>query len=51
MLRLLQRMKCYNQKYLDDNAANGSEDDDVIVIRKKNGDTVTMRRARDDKSW
>lgn len=27
------------------------DDDDVIVVRKKNGDTITMRRAKNDAKW
>lgn len=26
-------------------------DSDTIIVRKKNGDTITMRRAKDDRSW
>ena len=47
VLLLLRRMIRYN------NTQGGDETpaDDVIVITKKNGDTVTMRRAKDDRSW
>ena len=48
VLLLLRRMIRYNNTQGGDDAP---VDDDVIIIAKKNGDTVTMRRAKDDRSW
>jgi hypothetical protein len=41
----------YNDKCSGDHTSKGNDDDEVIVVRKKNGDTITMRRAKDDRSW
>lgn len=58
LLLLLKRMIRYNRRQEQRKALSGNGDapavpvdDDVIVVRKKNGDTVTMRRAKDDRSW
>lgn len=58
LLLLLKRMTRYNRRQEQRKALSGKGDapavpvdDDVIVVRKKNGDTVTMRRAKDDRSW
>lgn len=58
LLLLLKRMIRYNRRQEQRKALSGKGDapavpvdDDVIVVRKKNGDTVTMRRAKDDRSW
>ena len=58
LLLLLRRMVRYNRRQEQRKALSGKGDapavpvdDDVIVVRKKNGDTVTMRRAKDDRSW
>lgn len=58
LLLLLRRMVRYNRRLAQRKALSGNGDapsvpvdDDVIVVRKKNGDTVTMRRAKDDRSW
>lgn len=58
LLLLLRRMVRYNRRQEQRKALSGNGDapavpvdDDVIVVRKKNGDTVTMRRAKDDRSW
>ena len=58
LLLLLRRMVRYNRRQAQRKALSGNGDapavpvdDDVIVVRKKNGDTVTMRRAKDDRSW
>lgn len=58
VLRLLRQMIRYNRVLEQRKALSGEGgapavpvDDDVIVVRKKNGDTITMRRAKDDRSW
>lgn len=58
LLLLLRRMVRYNRRQAQRKALSGNGDapavpvdNDVIVVRKKNGDTVTMRRAKDDRSW
>jgi hypothetical protein len=58
VLLLLRQMIRYNRVLEQRKALSGEGgapavpvDDDVIVVRKKNGDTVTMRRAKDDRSW
>ncbi|MBR2481402.1 MAG: hypothetical protein IKB58_00915 [Oscillospiraceae bacterium] len=58
VLLLLRQMIRYNRVLGQRKALSGEGgapavplDDDVIVVRKKNGDTVTMRRAKDDRRW
>lgn len=58
VLLLLRQMIRYNRVLEQRKALSGEDgapavplDDDVIVVRKKNGDTITMRRAKDDRSW
>lgn len=57
VLLLLRRMIRYNNIQEERKAEDGNAvpavpaDDDVIIVRKKNGDTITMRRARDDSAW
>lgn len=56
VLLLLRRMIRYNNWQQETCSEDGEAptvpaDDDVIVVRKKNGDTITMRRAKNDAKW
>ena len=58
VLLLLRQMIRYNRVLEQRKALSGKGgvpavpvDDDVVVVRKKNGDTVTMRRAKNDAKW
>jgi len=56
VLLLLRRMIRYNNWQQEACSEDGEAptvpaDDDVIVVRKKNGDTITMRRAKNDAKW
>lgn len=51
VLLLLRRMVRYNNTHDQDGRRKQPADDDVIIVRHANGDTVTMRRAKDDRSW
>ena len=58
VLLLLRQMIRYNRVLEQRKALSGEGgapavplDDDVIVVRKKNGDTITMRRAKNDAKW
>ena len=53
VLLLLRRMARYQNRNGKDgeNSHAQTADDDVIIVRHKNGDVTTMRRAKDDRSW
>lgn len=51
LLRRIVRRKMRDGADGSGGAAQGTADNDTIIVRKKNGDTITMRRAKDDRSW
>jgi len=51
VMLLLQRIVRRKTRDEENKNGGGTVDSDTIIVRKKNGDTITMRRAKDDRSW
>lgn len=51
VMLLLQRIVRRKTRDEENKNGGGAVDSDTIIVRKKNGDTITMRRAKDDRSW
>jgi hypothetical protein len=51
VMLLLQRIVRHKTRDEENKNGGSAVDSDTIIVRKKNGDTITMRRAKDDRSW